>query len=303
MMGLRLLPALLLAPALAAAQSMEPRAYSNLPIGINFLLVGYSYSEGDVGMDAASPLQDGHTRVQALPIGYVRSLDVLGNSGSIALVVPLVDLTATATFNGTMQARREVSGLGDPLLRLATTFYGAPALGAKEFAAYRQDLIAGASVTITAPFGQYDSTRLVNIGANRWSAKPELGVSQALGPWTVELATGVTFFTRNDEYFNGNTRSQEPLYSAQAHVTRQLGRGAWAAFSVTYYDGGRSSLNGTPQDDKLSASRIALTVALPVDRENSIKLSGSSGVYARTGSGSEYTTVGVTWQHLWGASP
>ena len=301
MRSLRLLAALLLAPTLAAAQSMEPRAYSNLPIGLNFLLVGYSYSEGDVGLDAASPLQDGHTRVQAMPIGYVRSLDVLGNSGSIALALPLVDLTATASFNGTMQARREVSGLGDPVLRLAATFFGAPALGAKEFAAYRQDLIAGASLTISAPFGQYDSTRLVNIGTNRWSAKPELGVSQALGPWTVELATGVTFFTRNDEYFNGNTRSQDPLYSAQAHVTRQLGRGAWAAVSATYYDGGRSSLNGTPRDDKLSASRVALTLALPVDRDNSIKLSGSSGVYARTGS--EYTTVGVTWQHLWGAGP
>src|SRR5436190_11044930 len=182
-MDVRPLAALLLAPALAAAQSMEPRAYSNLPVGLNFLLAGYVYSQGDVGFDAASPLQDGHTRVHALPIGYVRSLDVAGNAGSVALVVPLVDLTATASLNGTTEARREVSGLGDPALRLATNFYGAPALSAAEFAGYRQDLIVGASVTLTAPFGQYDSTRLVNIGTNRWSVKPELGLSQALGPW------------------------------------------------------------------------------------------------------------------------
>src|SRR5687767_9421368 len=74
--------------------------------------------------------------------------------------------------------------------------------------------------------------------------KPELGVSQAFGRWTVELAAGVTWFTRNDEFFNGNTREQDPLYSAQVHVTRQLGRGAWGAFSATYYDGGRNSDQG-----------------------------------------------------------
>ena len=277
---MRLLPVLLLMPALAAAQSMEPRAYSNLPTGLNFLLVGYAYSQGDVGFDASAPLQDGHTRVHAMPVGYVRSLEVLGKAGSVAVVVPLVDMTATATLNGTTEARREVRGLGDPALRLAWNFYGAPALGAAEFSKYRQDLIVGTSVVVTAPLGQYDSSRLVNIGTNRWSVKPELGLSQALGPWTVELAGGVTLFTRNEEYFNGNTRSQDPLYSGQVHITRQLGRGVWAAVSATYYEGGRTTLNGTPRDDRISGSRIAATLALPIDRQNSLKFSASTGVYA-----------------------
>src|SRR4051794_27248026 len=119
---------LLLVPTLAAAQSMDPRAYANLPVGLNFLLAGYTYSEGEVGFDSSAPLQDGHTRVHALPVGYVRSLDVFGNAGNIALVVPFVDLTATASLNGTTEARREVSGLADPMLRMAVNFYGAPAL-------------------------------------------------------------------------------------------------------------------------------------------------------------------------------
>jgi hypothetical protein len=288
---------LLLAPALAAAQSMEPRAYSNAPVGLNFLLVGYSYSQGDVGFDASSPLQDGNTKVHVLPVGYVRSLDVFGKAGSIALVLPLVDLTATATLNGTTEARREVSGMGDPAVRLAVNFHGAPALSALDFGDYRQDLIVGASLTLTAPFGQYDPERLVNIGTNRWSAKPELGLSKALGPWTLELAGGVTFFTRNDEYFNGNTRSQDPLYSVQAHVIRQLGRGTWVGFSATHYEGGATTLNGAARDDRLTGSRVALTFSLPVDRRNSIKLTASSGLYARAGS--DFDSLGMAWQHLW----
>ena len=218
---------LFLAPLLAAAQSMDPRAYANLPVGLNFLLAGYTYLEGELGFDASSPLQDGRTRVHALPVGYVRSLDVFGNAGNIALIVPFVDLTATASLNGASEARREVSGPGDPTLRLAVNFYGAPALKPAEYAAWRQDLIVGASLTLTAPFGQYDKDRLVNIGTNRWSVKPELGMSQALGAWTLELAGGVTWFGDNDEFFNGNTRGQDPLYSLQAHFTRQLGRRAW----------------------------------------------------------------------------
>jgi len=296
-----LLGIILLAPALAMAQSMDPRAYANLPVGLNFLLAGYIYSEGELGFDAASPLQDGHTRAHALPIGYVRSLDVFGKAGNIALVVPFVDLTATASLNGTTEARRDVSGLADPTLRLAVNFYGAPALRLAEYAGWRQDLIGGASLAVTAPFGQYDKDRLANIGANRWSVKPELGVSQALGAWTVELAAGVTWFTRNDEFFNGNTREQDPLYSLQTHITRQFGARAWGALSVTYFDGGRTSINGVEQGEKLGGTRLGLTFSLPVDPRNSIRLSAHGGLSARTGS--DFKGLAALWQHVWAAAP
>jgi len=297
---MRVLALLLLAPALALAQSLDPRSYSNLPVGLNFLLAGYGYSEGELAFDASAPLDNGRTRVQALPIGYVRTLDVFGNSGNIAFLLPLVDLTATASLDGATEARREVSGLADPTARLTVNLYGAPALRAAEFAAWRQDLIVGASLAVTAPFGQYDEDRLVNIGSNRWSVKPEIGVSKALGRWTVELAAGIAWFTRNTEFFNGNTREQDPIYSTQLHATRQLGRGAWGAFSLTYYDGGRSTINGVEREQKLGGSRLGLTLSLPVDRQNSIRFSAHSGLYARTGS--DFEGAGVVWQHLWGES-
>ena len=293
---------LLLAPmSCALAQSMEPRAYSNLPVGMNFLLVGYAYSEGELGFDASVPLQDGRTRVHAMPLAYVRSLDILGKAANIALVLPLVSLKASASLDGATEVEREVSGLGDPALRLAVNFLGAPAMSAAEFASYRQDLIVGASLSLSAPLGQYDKDRLVNIGTNRWSVKPELGLSQALGRWTLELAAGVTWFTRNDEFFNGNRREQDPLYSAQAHVTREFGRGFWGAASATYYEGGATTINGVPRNDRLVGTRLGLTLALPVNRQNSVKLTASRGVYARTGS--DFDGAGIVWQHVWGESP
>ena len=290
---------LLLAPALAAAQSLEPRAYSNLPVGLNFLIVGYAYSEGDLAFGSSAPLQDAEVRVHAVPLAYVRTLDLLGRAGSIALLLPLARLSGTATLDGATEVSREIRGFADPALRLALNFYGAPAMGAAEFSQYRQDLIVGASVSITAPFGQYDPDRLVNLGTNSWSVKPELGVSQALGRWTVELSAGITWFTRNDEFFKGNTREQDPIYSAQLHFTRQLGRGAWGAFSATYYEGGRTAINGVARD-RLAGSRLGLALSLPVNRQNSVKLFAQSGLYARAGT--DFNALGITWLHLWGES-
>src|SRR5512138_2534065 len=262
---------LLLGPAVAVGQSLEPRAYANAPTGLNFLIAGYAYSTGGVAFDPSIPLENGQARVHSLPLAYVHSLDVFGNAGSVGLVLPFARLSGSATLTGA-EAEREITGMADPAIRLAVNFYGAPAMAMERFRNYRQDLIAGASLTVTAPLGQYDPGRAANLGTNRWSAKPELGLSQALGPWTIELSAGETFFTKNDDYFQGNVREQDPLYSAQLHLTRQFGRGMWGAVSTTYYEGGRSKLNGVPRDDRQSGSRIGLTFAVPIARQHSLKL-------------------------------
>jgi hypothetical protein len=287
----------ILAPAIAFAQSLEPRAYANAPVGLNFLVVGYAYSKGGVSFDPSVPLENGQARVHSLPVVYVRSVDVLGNAGNIGFVLPLASVSGSATLSGVEQ-EREITSIADPAMRLAVNFYGAPAMSMQEFRDYRQDLIVGASLVVTAPLGQYDPSRAANLGTNRWSARPELGLSQALGAWTVELSAGASFFTKNGDYLQGNVREQDPIYSAQLHLTRQFAGGKWAALSTTYYDGGRTTLNGVSRDDRLSGSRIGATFALPLDRQHSLKVYGSTGLRARTGT--DFDTFGAAWQYLWG---
>jgi hypothetical protein len=63
--AVRVLALLLLIPvACAMAPSMAPRAYTNVPVGLNFLVVAYGYSQGEVGVDSSVPLQDGAERRQ-----------------------------------------------------------------------------------------------------------------------------------------------------------------------------------------------------------------------------------------------
>ena len=83
--------------------------------------------------------------------------------------------------------------------------YGAPALSLEEFRDYEPDVIIGTSLEVTAPLGQYNSDKLLNIGTNRWSFKPEVGISKTLGSWTLELATGVRFYTDKNNFLDGRT--------------------------------------------------------------------------------------------------
>ena len=72
----------------------------------------------------------------------------------------------------------------------------------------------------------------------------------------------------------------------------------WGALSTTYYEGGRSRLNGVARDDAQSGSRVGLTFSFPLARQYTLKLYASTGVYARTGT--DFDTHGVAWQYLWG---
>jgi len=295
--------ALLAVAAPACAQQLEPRAYANLPIGLNFLVAGYSHSRGDVLFDPSVPVSGGSARVDALLLGYVRSLDLWGDSGSIALVLPYAGLSASGQITTSGQAEPQSTsltrnGLGDPALRLAVNVYGAPALPAARFREYKQDTIVGASLVVTAPWGKYDGSKLINIGTNRWSFKPDVGVSQALGSWILEGSLGVTFFTDNHDFFGGHTRSQDPLYAAQAHVIYYFDPGLWSALDLTYYAGGRTSVDGALNDDLQQNSRWGATLGKSLDPRNSLKLYFSSGVVARTGT--NFQTVGVSWQYIWG---
>ncbi len=280
------------------AQSMEPLSYTNAPIGLNFLLAGYGYLWGGVLVDPSLPVKDVNAKISTAGLTYTRVLDIAGQSGMLTLVAPYAWLSAKGEVDGQSKTAKR-SGLADLALRLSVNLYGAPALSLRQFRDYRQDTIFGVSLMVTAPTGKYDPARLINLGTNRWSFRPEAGISKALGPWTLEAAASVTFFTDNNDFLNGNVREQEPLYSVQGHVIYNFSSALWAALDANFYTGGRTSVNGTLDHDRQQNSRWGATLARAFDRNNSVKLYFSSGVSAR--SGSDFNALGLAWQYRWGA--
>ncbi len=281
----------------ATAQQLEPRSYSNIPVGMNFAAVGYDYREGALATDGSSPIQDAELQSHSAIFGYARSFGLFGTSGKFDLAGGQVWLSGDAKVSGEPRARK-VNGQADPQFRVAINLYGAPALKLNDFTNYEQNVVIGMSFAVRPPLGQYDKERLVNIGNNRWAFKPELGISKTVGRFTLELAPGVTIYTDNDEFL-GKVREQDPLFSMQGHAIYNFRRGLWGAVSVTYYTGGSTTVEGADQHDLQENFRVGGTLSVPLGKRESLKFYGSTGAWSRTGS--DYWLAGILFQYRWGA--
>ena len=279
------------------AQEIEPRSYSNAPIGVNFIVAGTVYSRGGLEFDPSLPAENEKLDVTSGVLAYARTFGIAGRSGKFDVVAPYGKLSGSVDFAGE-QLTRDVTGFLDPRIRVGVNIYGSPALPLSEFRTWRQDLIVGTSLQVGMPFGQYDGARLANLGTHRWSFKPEIGVSKALGPWVLELKAAATFYTANNNFFGGQKRTQDPLFGTGAHVVYNFPSTMWISVDATYFAGGRSTVNGVLSNDLQQNWRTGATWAIPVDRNNSVKLYASTGVAARTGN--DYDLVGIAWQYRWG---
>jgi hypothetical protein len=281
---------------LAAAQEMEPRSYSAVPIGTNFIVMDYSRSSGDILFDPSLPVTDLQAKINTYSLGLSHSFGVLGHVASIAIAVPYANANLTGNVEGA-PGHAYRSGLGDMRFRLAVNLLGGPALTPEEFARRSPSTILGASVSVVAPTGQYVASRLINVGSNRWSFKPEVGLSQPIGNWFVEGAAGVWLFTDNTDFFGGRRRSQDPLPTFQWHGGYNWRPGLWLAADVTYFTGGQTSVNGVQDKDLQRNVRYGLTLSFPLSARWSGKLAWSRGL--TTSIGGNFQTISVALQYHW----
>jgi hypothetical protein len=281
----------------ASGQELEPRVYLASPVGTNIVVVAAATQRGDVVFDPTVPIKDVRARVGALVFGYYRSFDFLGRSASLGGNFPLVRASVSGLLAGE-PARLDRFGQGDASARLTVNLAGSPAMDTAAFVKRGRHANLGASIVMVMPIGQYDSARLVNIGANRWTFKPEVGLSLPFGRrGLIDTYAGVWLFGKNDEYVHG-VREQEPLFTTQLHVSYNLSPRSWAAFDMTFYSGGGAKVNGAEPVERVSNTRFGGTLSLPIGRRQSLKTAFSTGGWVRLGS--DFNTLSVAWSYAWG---
>jgi hypothetical protein len=287
---------LVLIPLCAVAQELEPGAYWPLPKSLNIFTAIDSFNWGDIAFDPALPVEDGRARINTSALAFTRAFSLAGRSANAGIVVPIVGGHLEGLYLG---APVETSrfGLGDPRLRLAMNLYGAPAMTPREFATYRQGRIVGISVTVAPPLGQYDPTKVVNLGTNRWSFKSEIGFSQTRGSWVLEVMAGVWTFTDNTDFFGGRTRTQAPIVATQGHLTYKFNRSTWLAGDANFYTGGRTTIDGTQNLDLQRNSRIGATFSMGLGGGHAIRASLSRGAY--TTIGADFTSIAFGYNYGW----
>jgi hypothetical protein len=235
-------------------------------------------------------------------------LALFGRTANVSAGLPYVIGHFTANLSGAPQAVYR-SGLGDSDFRFSINLKGGPAMDLKQFVGWKQKLLVGASVTVTAPTGQYDPTLLVNLGTNRWSIKPEIGLSRRWNHWVGDLYGGVWLFTENHEFFSHNaefpgtnTQSQNPLGAIEGHLSYDLKPRLWLSFDANYWYGGKVYRNGTVAVGTLeSNSRLGATASVPLHKHQTLKFSYSHGAIVRVGG--NYNDLSVGWQYSWIGKP
>jgi hypothetical protein len=279
------------------AQDLEPRTYANVPVGLNFVVAGTAYNTGSVLFDPTVPLENAKIKINSFVFAYARTLKLGNMTGKFDVVVPYVLLEGSATYKG-QEVYRDVTGLGDSKLSFSVNFIGAPPLSIAGFKDYKEKLVVGGRMQVYLPLSQYDPSRLVNIGTNRFAFKPELGISKKFGRVFLETAVGAAFFTTNTNYNKGLTLIQSPIGYVQAHAIYTLPKHIWFAFDATFYWGGATTVNEIKGDNLQANSRIGFTCATPISKRQSLKLNLSTGVYTRTGT--DFNTILLVWQYRWG---
>jgi len=284
------------------AQDLSPRAYLITPLRSNAVTLSWSFYDGGINLNGSIPVTGATGTYHVPSIAYYRAVGLFGRSANVTVVLPY----GIGTFQGDVfGTQRSVyrSGLLDLAVRFSANLIGGPAMPADEFAKWKQKTLLGASVKLVAPTGQYNGTKLVNWGINRWAIKPEIGYSHRTGQWIIDAYGGVWFLTTNNAFFSTPVplpQTEGPIGSFEGHLSRQLGKNprCWASLDGNYWFGGTTTLEGIPRPGtRQSSTRLGGTFAVPITKHQSVKFAYSDGTYIRFGG--NYHNVQVAWQYSW----
>jgi hypothetical protein len=262
-------------PFLCLAQELEPRRWSHLPTGKNFAGGGYAYTKADIFFDPVLRTENVEMEMDTWAVQYIRTFELFQKSSRIDFIQAYQEGRWTGLLDGVPTSIKR-SGLSDSVLRFAINLYGAPPLEGKEFAVYRAkvdvETIVGTALVVQLPTGDYMDDKLINLGTNRYTFRPQLGVVHNRGKWSMELTGEVLLYTDNNDFFNGNKLEQDPYYTIQTHLIYTFRPGLWTAASAGYGYGGKSTVSGVEKNDLRENLVWALSFGFPITRQLGVKV-------------------------------
>lgn len=287
---------LLLSVLNTVAQDIEPRRWTPLPLHMNYLGVGYGYSNGKIFFDPVMEIEDASVEGSAIVVQYVRPFKLGKKLARVDVSIPYTFATWEGLLGGSYTAVHR-NGFSDPRLRLSLNILGPGALEAKELRdyiiAHPVHTIVGVSFAVTFPLGQYYDDKLLNLGQNRFTFRPQAGLTHNWRNWSYELTGSVFLYSSNNDFFNNSKRKQDPVFALQTHLIRRFNKGMWGSVSFGTGLAGQSLINNQPKDEQENFMG-ALSFGFPVFKKQAVKL-----VYLRsqtlTDVGGDTNSFGLVW--------
>ncbi|RDH85529.1 MAG: hypothetical protein DIZ78_11360 [endosymbiont of Escarpia spicata] len=254
-----------------------PRAYQLAPVGTEVVTVIGVRQNSNYNLDGSPTSPAARVEVTAMAFQYTRVIDVGGNAAGLFAVLPFAGADGTL-LNGARQPSSE--GLGDVIVGGVVGLIGSPALNPKEFGAYKPGFGFGIVGKLALPTGEYDSSKAINIGTNRWSLQLGTALSWQFGDsmrpgevTSLELTPMVSIYGDNEDPNGGNVLEQDPLYGLEMHVTHDFNRMFWGAFDAVYSAGGATTLDGVAASDDVEVIGVGFTIGATLPRGTNLEFS------------------------------
>lgn len=254
-----------------SAQDLEPRRWTPLPEGTTILGITYGHHSGDVGFDPVLDIENTKVKRDFLIMSYSHFFMFSEKLMRFDVLLPFHKVEWDGLLSGE-SARVERTGLGDPHFRFSVNLLDKDTKVLDD-PTETVNTVVGAAIAVGVPLGEYFEDKLLNLSANRYSIRPQIGVVHTRGPWSYELTGSVFFFTDNDRFLSDSQHEQKAFYAAQAHIVRVFTPGIWGSLSGGYGQGGASKVNGISKEDEREGFIAALSFGIPLTPDQSLKCS------------------------------
>lgn len=285
-------------PEQVCAQFVEAHHYDNAPVGVNQLELAYAYGHSNASIDTSLVVAGARFNLNQGTITYTRYFGLVHRTAWVEASVPLADLSGS--ISGT-NIQDSITGSGDSSYAVTMLLRGGPALRADQFTDYKPSTTVGLSVSVSTPTGQYNSNKLLNLGSQRWSFKPEIAVSHPFGPeqkWQCDVYGQVYLFTDNSSYQGKESLQQEPLPGLEGHLSYFFVHNAWASIDGLYSFRGATVINGVDQNDAQQNFALGSEVNVSLTPRNSLVFQFAKALVHQNGPA--FTGFAVKYSYSWG---
>jgi hypothetical protein len=283
---------LVVATMLAMGALCPPQALAQVPARFywktlsdaNAVPVIFNSISGNTNpFDAAHTVTPGASFDATMAIaGYARTFSLFDRAAMAAVLLPMGRISGDVTVAG-RSVNQSANGFGDPMLEFDINVLGPRAQkNIPDVLRYEPGFSVDLLADLALPIGEYDSSRALNLGQNRWYGRLGAPIIWQLGPWvpgrrtTLEFLPAVWLFGNNDNYV-GKTLKTDPMFQLDAHLTRDITERFWGSLDGAWYNGGKATINGVP-GEKLNNLGVGLTLGYQINDNLNLTLGYKSTV-------------------------
>lgn len=247
-----LLSTLILATTWTVSMAGDTRGYIPAPADTVGVLFYYWHTSGfEKYKDGDKVADDFNLSANTQIFRPVYYTALASMPATIQALIPFGDITVDGTSVGNKSFSS--SGLADP-----TILAGIWPISNPETKTW-----LGITEWFKMPLGEYDNKRVLNMGANQWAFKSEIGFVKGWGDFYLELSPYIEFYTDNSDAGAASaTLEKDPTYAMETHLSYDISKTVLVSLDHYYKKGGETTVADVAMDDEAETHALQFTLGV-----------------------------------------